>query len=164
VIAEDLSASDAGDFDFNDVVFDVVKAEGGKTTLKLICAGGTLPLRVRGANEAEGREVHEVFGQTTPDAQGKYQMFNTGAGPTVDPATFTVDGTYITPAEIKNIKIEVYKNNSWMELIATTGEAACKILVDDTFVPVTERRSIANEYKLFTNYVQGAFQDDFWWK
>ena len=29
VIAEDLSASEAGDFDFNDVVFDVVKAEGG---------------------------------------------------------------------------------------------------------------------------------------
>ena len=164
VIAEDLSASDAGDFDFNDVVFDVVKAEGGKTTLKLICAGGTLPLRVRGDNEAEGREVHEVFGQTTPDAQGKYQMFNTGAGPTVDPATFTVDGTYITPADIKRIIIEVYKNNSWMELKATTGEAACKILVDDTFKPVTERRSIANEYKLFTNYVQGAFQDDFWWK
>ena len=42
VIAEDLSASEAGDFDFNDVVFDVVKAENGKTTLKLICAGGVL--------------------------------------------------------------------------------------------------------------------------
>ena len=164
VIAEDLSASDAGDFDFNDVVFDVVKAEGGKTTLKLICAGGTLPLRVRGANEAEGREVHEVFGQTTPDAQGKYQMFNTGAGPTVDPATFTVDGTYITPADIKGIIIEVYKNNSWMELKATTGEAACKILVDDTFKPVVERRNIADENNKFTNYVQGSFDGDFWWK
>ena len=164
VIAEDLSASDAGDFDFNDVVFDVVKAEGGKTTLKLICAGGTLPLRVRGANEAEGREVHEVFGQTTPDAQGKYQMFNTGAGPTVDPATFTVDGTYITPADIKKIIIEVYKDNVWMELEARTGEAACKILVDDTFKPVVERRNIANEYKLFTNYVQGTFKDEFWWE
>lgn len=164
VIAEDLSASDAGDFDFNDVVFDVVKAEGGKTTLKLICAGGTLPLRVRGFDESEGREVHEVFGQTTPDAQGKYQMFNTGAGPTVDPATFTVDGTYITPADIKRIIIEVYKNNSWMELKATTGEAACKILVDDTFKPVVERRNIADENNKFTNYVQGSFDGDFWWK
>jgi hypothetical protein len=164
VIAEDLSALDAGDFDFNDVVFDVVKAEGGKTTLKLICAGGTLPLRVRGANEAEGREVHEVFGQTTPDAQGKYQMFNTGAGPTVDPATFTVDGTYITPADIKRIIIEVYKNNSWMELQATTGKAACKILVDDTFKPVVERRNIADENNKFTSYVQGSFDGDFWWK
>ena len=163
VIAEDLTADQAGDFDFNDVVFDVVKAEGGKTTLKLICAGGTLPLRVRGFGESEGREVHEVFGDTTPILE-KHPMYNTGAGPNVPATDFTVKGKYVTPAEIKNIKIEVYKNNSWMELKATTGEAACKILVDDTFKPVTERRSIANEYKLFTNYVQGAFQDDFWWK
>ena len=93
-----------------------------------------------------------------------HPMYNTGKGPNVPATEFTVKGKYVTPAEIKNIKIEVYKNNSWMELKATTGEAACKILVDDTFKPVTERRSIANEYKLFTNYVQGAFQDDFWWK
>ena len=163
VIAEDLSASDAGDFDFNDVVFDVVKVDGENTILRLICAGGTLPLRVRGSGESEGREVHAVFGDETPILE-KHPMYNTGAGPNVPATEFTVKGKYVTPAEIKNIKIEVYKNNSWMELKATTGEAACKILVDDTFKPVTERRSIANEYKLFTNYVQGAFQDDFWWK
>ena len=163
VIAEDLSASDAGDFDFNDVVFDVVKVEGENTILRLICAGGTLPLRVRGSGESEGREVHAVFGDETPILE-KHPMYNTSAGPNVPATEFTVKGKYVTPAEIKNIKIEVYKNNSWMELKATTGEAACKILVDDTFKPVTERRSIANEYKLFTNYVQGAFQDDFWWK
>ena len=163
VIAEDLSASDAGDFDFNDVVFDVVKVEGENTILRLICAGGTLPLRVRGSGESEGREVHAVFGDETPILE-KHPMYNTGKGPNVPATEFTVKGKYVTPAEIKNIKIEVYKNNSWMELKATTGEAACKILVDDTFKPVTERRSIANEYKLFTNYVQGAFQDDFWWK
>ena len=163
VIAEDLSASEAGDFDFNDVVFDVVKAENGKTTLKLICAGGTLPLRVRGANEAEGVEVHSVFGEDAP-TQGKYQMYNTGAGPDKPAEVFTVDGEYTTPEQIKNIIIEVFKDNSWMELKATRGEAACKILVDDTFKPVTERRNIANEYKLFTKYVVGEFVDDFWWK
>ena len=164
VIAEDLSASDAGDFDFNDVVFDVVKAEGGKTTLKLICAGGTLPLRVRGANEAEGVEVHSVFGEMAPDDQGKYKMYNTGAGPTVPEETFTVEGEYSTPEQIKNIIIEVYKENEWMELKATRGEAACKILVDDTFKPVRERRNIADENLKFTSYVHGEFQDDFWWK
>lgn len=163
VIAEDLSASDAGDFDFNDVVFDVVKVEGENTILRLICAGGTLPLRVRGSEESEGREVHAVFGDETPILE-KHPMYNTGKGPNVPATEFTVKGKYVTPEEIKNIIIEVYKNNSWMELEARTGEAACKILVDDTFKPVTERRSIANEYKLFTNYVQGAFQDDFWWK
>ena len=158
VIAEDLSASEAGDFDFNDVVFDVVKAEGGKTTLKLICAGGTLPLRVMGT------EVHGLFGETTPSASGTYQMYNTGAGPTVDPVEFEVDGVYTTPEQIKNIKIEVLKNEKWMELKATTGEAACKILVDDTFKPVPERKNIANENLKFTSYVQGTFEDDFWWK
>ena len=158
VIAEDLSAAEAGDFDFNDVVFDVVKAEGGKTTLKLICAGGVLPLKVMGI------EVHGLYGQTTPNAQGTYQMYNTGAGPEVEPVTFEIDGEYTTPEEIKNIKIEVLKEGIWMELKATRGEAACKILVDDTFEPVPERTNIADEHKKFTIYVQGEFQDDFWWK
>lgn len=158
VIAEDLSASEAGDFDFNDVVFDVVKAEGGKTTLRLICAGGVLPLRVMGI------EVHGLFGETTPNEKGEYKMYNTGAGPNVDPVEFEINGEYTTPEQIKNIRIDVSKNGSWMELQATRGEAACKILVDDTFVPVPERRNIANENKKFTDYVQGTFVDEFWWK
>lgn len=164
VIAEDLSASEAGDFDFNDVIFDVVKAENGKTTLKLICAGGVLPLRVRGANEAEGVEIHGLFGEATPNAKGEYKMYNTGAGPTVDPVSFTVNGEYTTPEQIKNIIIEVFKENKWMVLEATTGKAACKILVDDTFKPVAERKNIADENQNFTNYVQGQFVNDFWWK
>ena len=164
VIAEDLSASEAGDFDFNDVVFDVVKAESGVTYLKLICAGGVLPLRVRGASEANGVEVHSIFGETTPNEKGEYKMYNTGAGPNVDPIEFTVNGEYTTPEQIQKIIIEVKKNDIWMELKATKGEAACKILVDDTFKPVTERRNIADENKKFTNYVQGTFVDDFWWK
>ena len=158
VIAEDLSASEASDFDFNDVVFDVVKAEGGRTTLKLICAGGVLPLKVMGI------EVHGLFGETTPNEKGEYKMYNTGSGPNVEPVTFEVNGEYTTPEKIKNIKIEVFKQNVWMELKANTGEAACKILVDDTFKPVAEKKNIANENKKFTNYVQGEFQDDFWWK
>ena len=163
VIAEDLSATEASDFDFNDVVFDVLEAKNGQTTLKLICAGGVLPLRVRGANEAEGKEVHQLFGGS-PNAKGEYQMYNTGAGPTVPPVEFQVEGEYTTRAQIKNIIIEVFKNETWMELKATTGVAACKILVDDTFVPVRERRNIADENLLFTDYISGAFVDDFWWK
>ncbi len=164
VIAEDLSAAQAGDFDFNDVVFDVVKAENGKTTLKLICAGGVLPLRVRGANQAEGVEIHGLFGETTANANGQYQMYNTGAGPDAEPVTFEVDGEYKTPEEINNIKIEVFKENQWMELKATKGQAACKILVDNSFKPVKERQNIADDNGNFTDYVQGKFVDDFWWK
>ena len=164
VIAEDLSASEAGDFDFNDVVFDVVKAEGGVTTLKLICAGGVLPLRVRGANQAEGTEIHSLFGERTPNANGQYNMYNTGIGTKMPEAEFTVEGEYTTPEQIRNIIIEVWKNDKWMELKAETGKAACKILVDDTFVPVKERQNIADANGNFTDYVQGNFVDDFWWK
>ena len=164
VIAEDLSAQEAGDFDFNDVVFDVIKAEGGRTTLKLICAGGVLPLRVRGASEPEGVEIHSVFGQSAPNAKGEYSMYNTGAGPTAPETEFTVVGEYTTPEQIKNIIIEVKKNDIWMSLNATRGEAACKILVDSSFKPVRERRNIADENQRFTDYVQGTFVDDFWWK
>lgn len=164
VIAEDLSASEAGDFDFNDVVFDVVKAEGGVTTLKLICAGGVLPLRVRGANQAEGTEIHSLFGEMEPNANGQYKMYNTGLSPKMPEAEFTVEGTYTTPEQIRNIIIEVWKNDKWMELKAETGKAACKILVDDTFVPVKERQNIADENGNFTDYVQGKFVNDFWWK
>ena len=151
VIAEDLSASEAGDFDFNDVVFDVVKAEGGVTTLKL-------------ANQAEGTEIHSLFGEDKPNANGQYKMYNTGAGPDKDPVEFTVEGTYTTPEQIAKIIIEVKKDGIWMELKATKGKAACKILVDDTFKPVEERRNIADENQNFTNYVQGTFVNDFWWK
>ena len=84
--------------------------------------------------------------------------------PKMPEAEFTVEGTYTTPEQIRNIIIEVWKNDKWMELTATTGKAACKILVDDTFVPVEERKNIADENGIFTNYVQGKFLDNFWWK
>ena len=156
VIAEDLSAAEAGDFDFNDVVFDVLGVNNNKTTLKLICAGGTLPLKVMGI------EVHGLFGDTAPELSN-HPMYNTGAGPKVNPVTFEVEGEYITPEDINNITIEVYKNNMWIELTATRGKAACKILVNSSFIPVRERQNIADENLNFTNYVQGQFVSNFWW-
>ena len=162
VIAEDLSATEAGDFDFNDVVFDVVGAEGGKTTLKLIAAGGIYKLTVG------GKEVHELFGED-PKADGTYPMINTGAGATHDPVEFKVDGTYTTPEQINNIKIIVYKPGfeNGIELTATTGKAACKILVDDTFTVAKERENIADDNQNFYKYVQGTWDSEengFWWQ
>ena len=161
MIAEDLSATEAGDFDFNDVVFDVVGAEGGKTTLKLIAAGGIYKLTVG------GQEVHQLFEQQAK-ADGTYPMVNTGADATHDPVEFEVDGTYTTPEQIKNIKIIVYKpgfEENGIELTATTGKAACKILVDDTFKIAKERENIADENQNFYKYVQGTWSaDGFWWK
>ena len=159
VIAEDLNASEKSDFDFNDVVFDVVKAENNQTTLKLIACGGIYKLTVGGV------EVHGVFGEAAK-ADGTYPMINTGKGPEYEPKEFQIDGEYKTPAEIKNISIIVYKPGyeNGIELTATTGKPACKILVDDTFGVIPENKDISNEYGNFTNYVQGKFDGDFWWK
>ena len=167
VIAEDLSAADAGDFDFNDVVFDVVKYEGGKTTLRLQACGGTLPLKIGSTNGVGGIEVHSIYGDNTPDATtGLYKMWNTS--PSLNshaPEDFTINGEYITPEQLLNLRIEVEKDGTWMLLTATKGVAACKILVDDRFPIVPERTSIANAQGNFTTYVQGHWKenDDFWW-
>ena len=165
VIAEDLSASDAGDFDFNDVVFDVVKYENSKTTLRLQACGGTLPLMIGSNNGEGGVEVHSLYGDTEPDATtGKYKMWNTGQNShaAVD---FEISGQYTTPEQLLGLRIEVFKENKWMLLTANKGVAACKILVDDRFPIVPERKSIANANGNFTTYVTGNWNDNdnFWW-
>ena len=167
VIAEDLSADQAGDFDFNDVVFDVVKYENGKTTLRLQACGGTLPLKIGSTKGEGGVEVHSLYGENAPDATtGLYHMWNTSPSLSQhDPVDFTIDGEYTTPEQLFNLRIEVFKESTWMLLKATKGVAACKILVDDRFPIVPERTSIANKYGNFTTYVQGDWKenDDFWW-
>ena len=169
VIAEDLTASQSGDFDFNDVVFDVVSYDQStdKTTLRLQACGGTLPLMIGSTKGANGVEVHSLYGDNTPDATtGKYKMWNTIKGQnTHDPVDFTINGKYTTPEELFNLRIEVFKENDWMLLTANKGVAACKILVDDRFPIVPERTPIANEQGNFTTYVQGNWKDEdgFWW-
>ena len=166
VIAEDLSAESSSDFDFNDVVFDVVKYDEStqKTTLRLQACGGILPLKVGSTNGVGGVEVHELYGDT-PDAKGNYKMWNTGLN-SHDPVPFEINGEYTTPEQLNNLSIEVQKNGTWMPLTARRGVAACKILVDDRFGIVPERQSIANKYGNFTTYVQGNWKSDdeqFWW-
>ena len=164
VIAEDLNADQASDFDFNDVVFDVIKAENGKTTLKLVACGGIYKLTVA------GEEVHKLFGETTPNADGNYSMFNTGDGKTHDPVEFDITGTYDTPELINNIEIIVYKPINGTvtpcTLDAKKGVAASKILVDSSFGVVPERHSITDQYGNFTSYVQGTWDSVLggkWW-
>ena len=164
VIAEDLNAEQASDFDFNDVVFDVVKAENNKTTLRLIACGGIYKLTVAGV------EVHEKFGQQATD--GKYPMINTGAKADInglDPVEFEIDGIYDTPETINNIEIRVWKpgtGDDGIVLTAEQGKAACKILVDDSFEVIQERQGIGDEQGLFSSYVQGGWDPVIsgkWW-
>ena len=163
VIAEDLNAKSASDFDFNDVVFDVMgyDAATNKTTLKLQCAGGIYPIRV---GEDDANEIHKLFGVDTKC------LVNTGRISGYDyqekaPVTFTVTGKYTTPEELKGLKIYVQRvGENWTELEATRGRAACKILVDTSFPIIAEKFSIASENENFTKYIAGEFENDFWWQ
>ena len=67
VIAEDLSAAESSDFDFNDVVFDVTFTSESTATITLQAAGGTYHV------EVDGIDVHQQF--DVPDNQ----MVNTWA-------------------------------------------------------------------------------------
>lgn len=169
VIAEDLQASEAGDFDFNDVVFDVEPNEAG-TAAKIVvrAAGGIYKLTVAGL------EVHEALGESAND--GLYPMINTKPWDPEVKATLieSYSGDFSSDAAIRNtikdIEIKVYKpgfEENGIELKAETGKAACKILVDNTFSVVEERHSIADENTNFHKYVQGTWDSDvngFWWQ
>ena len=116
VMAEDLSAKEASDFDFNDVVFDA-KVSNDTAYVKLLAAGGTLPLRFF---DDDNLEVHKLFDvdvktmvNTQPNKHNEYA-----------PVEFIITGRSI--ASVKDIRIFVYKNDAWKEMTAYTGMPASK--------------------------------------
>ena len=155
IIAEDLSASEGSDFDFNDVVFDVKYGypEWNKTTIILQAAGGKLPLRI-GVLDDE-HEVHKLFGVSLNT------MVNTEDWTAhKDPVTFVLDGNYNWNA--KNIPVYVKKGNDWCELKAEQGKAASKIGVPTTFKWVKELKDIEPIYTKFKDYVKDPSVK--WWE
>ena len=163
IIAEDLSAAQSSDFDFNDIVIDI--KFGAPAKLRLMAAGGTLPLRI---NENNDLEVHKLFGEwpagyklgdgdkTEQNPTPKLlPIINTGVGPVKDPVVLTTaqfSGTILSPEAANGLKIEVYKNGSWQEMKATKGKAACKLAVDPSFIWQKEYTSIKESYPLFLKW------------
>ena len=153
IIAEDLSATEASDFDFNDIVLDV--KYGNPVQLRLMAAGGTMELRI---NEDDNLEVHKLFNVNVKD------MVNTGAGPTKKPVEFKIEGKAIYSAyEANGLKIEVMKNGVWQELTAIKGEPACKLAVDGNFQWLGERQSIKDEYEKFVPWATDNDFNSLWW-
>lgn len=145
IIAEDLTATQGSDFDFNDVVFDVHYTSATTATITLLAAGGTLPLTVA------GRDVHQLFSAEV------YEMVNTNApakdhGVTRSPVSFDITGIDQTKRGA-DIQIMVQKDGAWEELIANKGVAAAKIAVKPGFVWCDEYVSITKVYPLFKDYV-----------
>ena len=166
VMAEDLSADEASDFDFNDVVFDVAWTTGNDyATITLKAAGGTLPLKVAGV------EVHEKFG-VQPNVMVNTGWNRSNGANNMTAAPFTVsfspdsnnDGEVTQDeflAAVKNIKVEVEKvvntttgDTQWFELTANEGVACCKFGCSIDFNWVGERTNIDDVYN-FSEWVQG---------
>ena len=157
IIAEDLSASEGSDFDFNDVVFDVKYGypEWNKTTIILQAAGGKLPLRIGVLDEEH--EVHKLFGVSLNT------MVNTEDWTAhKDPVTFIIDGQYGS-WNINNLPIWVQKGSDWVLLTAHKGKAASKIAVSTDYKWVKELQDISKAYKKFDKYVTSG-QPAKWWK
>jgi len=166
VIAEDLSATQDGDFDFNDVVFDV-KFDASNAYIKLQAAGGTLPLRIDGK---DAWEVHKLFGVAT------VYMVNTGAGDVldeskgnkranpIDAVEFRLGRGIADAADANSIKIEVQKNGVWQELKAPKGEPASKLAVGTDYTWLEERTSIKGKFTNFLDWVNNGNFESEWWK
>lgn len=181
VICEDLSVTQASDWDFNDAVFDVKLVENNsKVQITLRAAGGTLLLNVA------GREVHELFKEFNPnanpaitstsmvstgstDVRGKYTNINLNA------PVFTIDNNFGTTdvKEIaKAIPVQVFKLvngvKDWFDIEWRKGEPSARIGVGTDYNWCDERTDIrdqfkatysGNEFSTFKMYVRGILSD-----
>jgi len=142
VMAEDLSASEASDFDFNDVVMDVFYVDATTVRIELLAAGGTLPLRI---NEDNNWEVHTLFqvpvtcmvntGTKHHVARAPYTQYELKdyVPLTLTGKTWSKDQDEFAAQVRDQIKLEVQKEDpmtgeqKWYEITATQGEPAGKI-------------------------------------
>lgn len=175
IITEDLNAKvgENDDFDFNDVVFDVLPNEDGVTTTLIIrCIGGELPLYIGQSKDApldERLEVHNICGI------GSRTMTNTGwdNNGVIDYekecGRVTISGYYATRGAAWNIPITVVKKGVPYELTAKEREVPSKICVGTDYHWCRERVDIDDTYhnpvtkeKYFSMYVAGYWNDDDW--
>ena len=142
VIAEDLG--NIGDFDFNDVVFDVWTTNTNRTVITIQAAGGTLPLTVA------GKEVHKLFGVD------ENVMINTGNGESKAPIMFDI------AQKLYYNEIEVKVNDSSVGtyvLRTEKSKAPQKIFVPANFQWTSERQSIEDKYPNFNGWVGDSAVD-----
>lgn len=151
IICEDLGASD--DFDFNDVVFDAL-IKDGKTYIKVLAAGGTLPLYIGDENH----EVHDIF------EVGTKTMVNTQPNAhnatKTDKQEFVIDQAYSSykdiPVIVELTSASASTNQILHELKAEKGAAPQKIAVDTNFEWCDERIQIETKYTNFSDYVSNS--------
>ncbi|MBP5340143.1 MAG: hypothetical protein J6Z14_12730 [Prevotella sp.] len=164
VIAEDLSASEASDFDFNDVVMDVEYVNDSQVKITLQAAGGTLPLRINGDNNWEVHKLFEVSTGTIVNTCKASYYHGAPCAYGLEPVELLLNGTFSNDqdtfnGQVKNIKLEVYKTyndtEQWIELTARIGEPAKKVGVPTSFLWAEEGKNVNTVFNM-TEWVKGA--------
>lgn len=146
IICEDLGS--IGDFDFNDVVFDVVdagwrwdataNANIREAIVTIHAAGGTLPIYVGGV------EVHAALGVDTG------VMVNTGASNGVNTVIANYRVRINEGDDVRNIPVVVESSEAgFYTLEAPQGKAPHKICVSTDFKWTSERTNIKDVYTTF---------------
>lgn len=176
VIAEDLTLSDYGkDFDFNDVVFDVIwNKTQGKVSIKVLAAGGELTMYIGGtADGVDGvRTVNDYFARANEDKNiTEKTMINTAPGRHNEYKTFEyeLDNSWWSGNTIgqiaKSIYIRVMKSGELVTLSADQGKAASKIAVGTDYEWCDEREDVDDKFGgKFSEYVGGAHSWNTWYK
>ena len=173
VIAEDLGTAEATDFDYNDVVFDVVwdDATGTGTTITLKAAGGTLPLRLIVVDDD-----HRTTSISNPaTASGSWVKLNREVHDWFDVSTSTMVNTGIASAPEKsehysgkiyadNVRIFVQKDNEWYEITAEAGEPAEKLAAGTDYPWMGERISITTKTEWYHNFLLYVANANVWGK
>ena len=170
VIAEDMgdqSLKEASDFDFNDVVFDVTWVSESKVKIKILAAGGTLPLTVgwdgiEDPNDPKAyikHEVHYMLGyseSTMINTHSTVGNYKDG----VPPYEFEFTGSFSKDnfaANVRdNIPVKVRKNGVWYDINAEQGRAPGKIAVGTDYNPWCDERVDIDDWWQ-NNNIQGLF-------
>lgn len=158
VYAEDLGA-EVSDWDFNDVVFDVIQYSNNSTDIILQAAGGTLlsELVFTGDNGQVSIDIHEKFGVATTT------MVNTRVNAVSRPA---VTYRYNTLIEPRDVEIYItYSGGERSAIPSETGKAAGKFCIDCTGIEwvnwMDEYVDIRTVYPNFGEWVNNA--ETIWW-
>ena len=171
IIAEDLTVNQRSDFDFNDVVFDVIWNKTKNTvSIKLLAAGGELPIYI--GNDDNAREIHKLFSEANPTRNITVKtMMNTYQGQhnSYSCPEVLLDDNWWSGNNIQDIAnsimLRVQKSGTQFVLKAPKGEAPSKIAVGTDYEWCDERQDIEEKYgSKFTEYVGGAHSWDTWYK
>ncbi len=165
IIAEDLNVHDLNndgnkddtDFDFNDIVLDVTLTDGGADCI-LQAAGATLQIKINGDPDLE---VHKLFGVTQDVMVNTHAEKKGLKHADKEPYKFSLKGNF---KSADDIKIEVFRDNAWVELTAPQGQAASKIAVGTDFEWPDERQSLKEKYPDFPAYAKDYINVGTWWK